>query len=161
MLVFGFVYPSSAIEVSFKDSQAPHLRLSPPTLAALESGVSLKFVNENAATTNYMLFDWHSDRKRTTFTISHHALSNHYLVRHSVSNNMRSFANVRQALDYLEKQIVLQANQFNAEHLKTSPANHSTSFRLFLDIYDLPSPMRLNAFWSKQWRLSTGWITWT
>ena len=130
------------------------ITLSDEVQKALDSGVNLSFVAATAKQNKLLFIGWAKPHKQQVFKIHRHALSNHYLVHHSNQSVPRSFSSLRMSLEHVTQ---LSDAFFRQITEQASITGFEPKFRVYLDKYMLPTPMRINAFWSSDWDLDSGW----
>lgn len=128
--------------------------LSDEVQQALDSGVSLNFVAAAAKNETLFLLSWSKPYSREVFKIQKHALSNQYLVQSLKQNKPRSFSSLRMSLEHIKQLSGVFFRQIS-EH--SAIEGFEPMFRVYLDKFSLPTPMRINAFWSSDWDLDSGW----
>ncbi|MFT5572396.1 MAG: hypothetical protein ACI9FR_001319 [Cryomorphaceae bacterium] len=129
------------------------LSLSGQAQEAVENGVSLTFACDFAMVNRFLFFSWPSKLKQHRFMVSHHALSNRYIVRQDQQQKKHSFRSLDASMNYLSGEA---QRLFNAYFEK----NPQYEIRLSLSKYELPGPIRLSAFLASDWDLDTGWVKW-
>jgi hypothetical protein len=95
---------------------------------------------------------------KQTRQIQYHDLSRSYVVKHIDTGTQRSFRRLSDAMDAagaLEN--LLLANG----HLVEDDADYKIRLRGSLDIEALPTPVRLIAYVSSAWDMSSEWHTWS
>ena len=129
------------------------ITLSSEAQDAINSGVALSIRCEIAVRSSYWLFAIMGQRKDHHFLLVRHALSNRFIVKQDELDTPHIFRSISEATNYISTQAtILLENHNNAQ----TPF----SMRLSLNKFELPGPMRLNAFISDAWDLDTGWIKW-
>lgn len=89
--------------------------------------------------------------------LQYHALSDRYVV-HNLNTDLRqSFARLESALDALG---VLREFPMLDRRLLEGDAVYRVKLRAGLVVEELPTPIRLWAYASDQWRLDSAWYTW-
>ena len=134
-------------------SEGPYIELSADTLEAIDSGVSLTFDADYAWIERWLLMDWPTQYKQHKFTISKHALSDRYLVHRDDKPTPAIFRSSSQGVDYIAK---ATQNMFRS-YVQQEP---DLQLRITLSKYELPAPIRLTAFTSRQWKFDSGWGAW-
>ena len=129
------------------------LSLSGQAQEAVENGVSLTFTCDFAMVNRFLFISWPSQRKQHRFVVSHHALSNRYIVRQDQQQRQHSFRSLNASMNYLSAEA---QRLFNA-YFEKDP---EYEIRLSLSKYELPGPIRLSAFLASDWDLDTGWVKW-
>ncbi len=133
--------------------QGPIIELSDETRNAIDSGISLTFVGEYAIRDQYLFIHWSTVKRRHTFRISRHALSDRYLVHIDDELKPTIFRSSLQGMIYIRKTIQRQFRRYASEEPELQ-------LRLSLNKVELPAPMRLTAFLSNKWDLDSGWSRW-
>lgn len=128
------------------------LTLSDEVQSAINSGVALSINSAFAIRTSWWLFHTSSKPKYHHFSIQRHALSNRYIVKRDDLNTPHIFLSITEATNYIAAQSVMLLEFYH-------DTDNPYSMRLSLNKYDLPGPMRLNAFLSSEWELDTGWLS--
>ncbi len=130
------------------------IKLSDEIHQAINSGVGLSFTCQVAMRESFWLFAISRKQKDHHFSLTRHALSNRYLVKQDKLDTPHIFRTISEATNYIT---------FQSETLLEfySDEQNPFSIRVFLNKFNLPGPMRLNAFISESWNLDTGWILWT
>ncbi|TPW09795.1 MAG: hypothetical protein FD130_2401 [Halothiobacillaceae bacterium] len=132
--------------------------LTPQVEEALQKGVTLVVV-----------VDIEIDRQRPYFLnakvasleqryeLRYHALSGLYLLTNANSGVLNSFTTLTTALEVLGRVVDLPV----LDHQLIDPKEHYTgAMRARLDIDALPTPLRLLAYVTPGWRLSSEWFVW-
>ncbi|HCK82670.1 MAG TPA: DUF4390 domain-containing protein [Candidatus Competibacter sp.] len=91
------------------------------------------------------------------FKLEYHALSRQYLVSNLNSKERRGFTSRSAALQFMG-----QINGFPMldRGLLARNERYEGALRAWLDIESLPAPMRVFAYLSDSWRLTSEWYTW-
>lgn len=133
-------------------------RLSDDTRAALESGVPLTIRLEVELLRNRR---WWMDAEqaalRQTYQLEYHALSERYLIRNLNSGEQISFATLFSALNFLGR---IQDLPVIDASLLEPDADYIVQIRAVLATEEFPGPLRLLAFWRRDWSLRSEWYTW-
>lgn len=129
------------------------IRLSENVEDAIHNGVPLTFVCEYAIVNSVLFVSWKKQHKDHRFVVTHHALSNSYLVSIEAEAPPKIFRTLTEAMSFVARQAQIL---FAAYHL----SEKHTKMRVRLGKTELPGPMRLNAFIAKEWDLDTGWKAW-
>jgi hypothetical protein len=129
------------------------LTLSERAQLALDNGVSLQILSRLAAFHSTIGFSFRTSPQQTKFVLQRHALSNRYLVKSGENITPRLFASVEDAMNYIASTAMIQLESFRHKHAQTA-------IRVHLNKFDLPSPMRLDAFLTNGWKNDTGWTVW-
>lgn len=94
---------------------------------------------------------------RQRYQLEYHALSERFLVHNLNSGEQASFSTLRAALDYLGR--VRDLPLIDAALLDENRA-YSVRLRAVLDVERLAGPLRLLAFWRRDWSLASEWYQW-
>jgi len=149
----GQVHGASDNNGIIQTEQGFTITLSEESQQAIDNGVPLTFICEIAMQRKFVFFTWSKTLHTHRFMVSRHALSNRYLVRLNKAQKPKIFASIAQTMAYISRTSVELFNTHTAQQSKYK-------MRLSLSKYELPGPMRLNAFISSNWNLDTGWIAW-
>lgn len=133
--------------------EGPVIELSPETLNAVDSGVSLTFICDFAILKPWLFMQWPEQKREHRFVISKHALSDRYLVHQDNKPTPSTFRSSSQGVAFISKTIT---NLFRNYALEKP----ETQLRIHLSKYDLPAPIRLSAFTSNKWSFDSGWALW-
>jgi hypothetical protein len=94
---------------------------------------------------------------RQLFQLEYHALSERYIVQNRNSGDQESFSTLFSALEFLGR----------VEHLPLIDAallegdrDYDVRLRAVLDVEQFPGPLRLLAFWRRDWSLASEWYRW-
>ena len=133
-------------------------RLSADARAALRSGVPLtirldvEFVNRRR-----FWFDAEDAALRQRYQLEYHALSERYLVTNLNSGDQTSFGTLLAALSSLgriDRLPLIDAALLDPER------DYELRLRAVLDVEQFPGPLRLLAFWRRDWSLASDWYRW-
>jgi hypothetical protein len=102
-------------------------------------------------------FDNDSAALRVSYQLEYHALSERYIVLNVNSGEQASFASMFAALDYLGT--VDRLPLLDAALLETG-REYDARVRVFLDQEEFPGPLRLLAFWRRDWSIASEWYRW-
>ncbi len=156
--VFAFILlilsPSNAVGVGIEYGTGNlNIALSDNVEQAINNGVELTFICEFAMISQFLFVKWPEQLKSHHFIVKHHALSNSYLVSDETDKTPKIFRSTTDTMNH----IASEALKLFASY-QSSDTPYQMRFRL--SKYDLPAPMRLNAFVSSDWDLNTGWNKW-
>ena len=129
------------------------ITLSDESRQAIDNGVPLTFVCRFAMQKKFAFLTWNTDYHAHRFMVSRHVLSNRYLVRINNAQRPKIFASLTQTMAYISRVSLELFGNY-------SSLQNEYKMRLSLSKYELPGPMRLNAFISSDWNLDTVWIAW-
>lgn len=133
-------------------------RLSFEAREALEAGVALTLQTEVEFLRNRRF--WFDDQEaslRQSYELQYRALSARYLVMNLNSGEQSSFATLFSALNFLGR--ITELPLIDAA-LLDSDAAYDIRIRAVLSTDDIPGPLRLLAFWRRDWSLQSEWYRW-
>ena len=133
-------------------------RLSSEARDALQSGVPLTIrLDVELTHARRFWFDSEDATLRQLYQLEYHALSERYIVINVNSGDQASFASLFAALDSLgqiERLPLLDAALLEDER------GYNLRMRAVLDVEQFPGPLRLLAFWRRDWSLASDWYQW-
>jgi hypothetical protein len=133
-------------------------RLSTEAREALDAGVALTLETEvEFLRTRRFWLDDQEAGLRQGYELQFHALSERYLVVNLNSGEQSSYATLFSALNSLGRITelpLIDASLLDAE------SNYQIRIRAVLSTEDIPGPLRLLAFWRRDWSLESEWDTW-
>lgn len=129
------------------------LELSEQAQEAVDNGVSLTIDCLFADIDTFLFLDLERNPKEHRFTLARHALSNRYIVKRDDLTRPYIFNSISEATHYISGQAINLLEFY-------STTNPHRQMRLSLNKYELPGPMRLQAFLFDEWDLDTGWLAW-
>jgi hypothetical protein len=133
-------------------------RFSPPALDALHNGVPLTVELEmEVRRRRAWVWDEMVYALTQRFRIEYHTLSQQYLVSNLNSGERRGFPTRSAALQFMG-----QISEFPLldQGLLVPGERYEGALRVQLDREALPAPLRLVAYLSDDWRLSSEWYPW-
>lgn len=135
------------------------LTLSDDAEEALQRGIPLIIAIEmELEKSRRLIWDSPVTKWNRDIEISYHALSEHYLVQETGRSEIQNFRNLSEVMSVIGNQRILK---IPVPKLPTNAElNYVLKVRARLDAEALPTPLRLMAYLSPSWRLSTGWSTW-
>lgn len=133
------------------------MNLSRAARDALEHGVPLIITMETRISRVHGFFARAAETTTRSLELRYLPLSRHYQLTLLDSGQRRSYPRLWMLLDALEEPLELVTG---ADRAKFGQGTWQAQVRAYLDIGRLPSPMRLPAWFSSQWRLSSEWTTW-
>jgi hypothetical protein len=149
MMLSGGVY--------FLDADAT-LVLSSEAQQALESGLTLTIRYEVQFLNRLRLWwDLEEATLRQLYRLSYHVLTNRYVVVNVNSGDQLVFDGLRAALAYIGR---LDRLPLIDEAVLDADRRYEVRVRVVLDKEELPGPLRLLAFWRRDWSLGSDWYTW-
>lgn len=144
-------------EVYLLDAQI-HYQFSKPVLEALENGVPLVIeLQIELWRQRDLLWDARQARLSQRYQLSYHVLTEQYLVKNLNSAVQQSLTHAEAAMEVLGK---VEGLPLIDKRLLEEGETYVVMLRPRLDIDELPTPMRLPAYFSAQWRLTGEWETW-
>lgn len=133
-------------------------RFSAPALEALHNGIPLVLETQiKVGRQRDWLWINTVAALSQRFRLQYHALSDRYVIQNLNTSQRQSFATLDDALHGLG--IVRSFPMLDAKLLQAD-AEYRVSLRVVLLIEELPTPMRLWAYASDQWRHDSAWYTW-
>ncbi len=133
-------------------------RLSSEAREALLSGVPLRIrLDVEFLHSRRLWFDGEDASLRQIYTLDYHALSERYIVENANSGVQESFSSLFAALNFLGRVDRLPL----IDMAVLDPGrDHEVRMRAVLDIEQFPGPLRLLAFWRRDWSLASDWFKW-
>jgi hypothetical protein len=133
-------------------------RLSSNAREALESGVPLTIRLEvELLRDRRWWMDTEAASLRQTYRLEYHALSERYIVRNLNSGEQTSFATLFSALNHLGR---IEELPLIDAALLDPDTDYDVRIRAVLDTEQFPGPLRLLAFWRRDWSLKSDWYRW-
>jgi hypothetical protein len=133
-------------------------RLSSEARAALESGLTLTIrVEIEILNRRALWMDTEAARLTQTFELEYHALTERHVVRNLNREAQESFSTLYAALESLgtiERLPLIDTAVLEADR------GYDIRIRALLDTEQLPGPLRLLAFWRRDWSLASEWYRW-
>ena len=134
-------------------------RLSTEAREALDAGVPLtihldvEFLNPR--------WYWTAENSgdlRQSYQLQYHALSERYIVLSVNSGEQSTFATLFSALNFLGR--IMELPLIDAALLEPDE-EYDVRIRVQLSTEDIPGPLRLLAFWRRDWSLRSDWFRWS
>jgi hypothetical protein len=133
-------------------------RLSTDMRQALASGVPLTIrLDVEMTRSRRFWIDTTDASLRQLYRLEYHALSERYLVTNLNTGEHSSFSTLFAALNHLGR--VEQLPLIDAALLDSS-RRYDFRIRAALDVERLSGPLRLLAFWRRDWSLASDWYQW-
>lgn len=133
-------------------------KLSPEAYEALDSGVALNFVVDVSVTKGRKYwYDEEVAALKQRYSLHYHALSDQFILNNRNSGAQKSFPTLKGAL--LEMGSIVALPLFDDKLLQPGE-KHTGRIRARLDVDSLPTPLRLLAYITAGWHLSSEWKTW-
>ncbi len=133
-------------------------RLSSAALDALQNGVPLTVdIEMEVRRRRSWLWDETVYALTQRFQLEYHTLSRQYLVSNLNSGERRAFPTQTAALEFMGR---IHDFPLLDRSLLTKNERYEAALRALLDIESLPAPLRLLAYLSDDWRLTSEWRAW-
>lgn len=133
-------------------------RLSAEARQALESGLPLTIsIDVELLNRRRFWIDNEEASLRQQYRLQYHALTERYIVENLNSGDETSFATLFSALNYLGR---IDGLPFIDSTLLDPDREYDIRIRAVLDTEQLPGPLRLLAFWRRDWSLGSDWYRW-
>jgi uncharacterized protein DUF4390 len=133
-------------------------RLSSEARSALQSGLPLTIRVEVELLRNRRFwFDADDAALHQRYQLEYHALSERFTLQNLNSGDQTSFSTLNAALEWLG-----HVDHFPLIDAALIEPGHEYSLRMraVLDAEKLPGPLRLIAFWRRDWSLGSDWYRW-
>jgi hypothetical protein len=134
-------------------------RLSSEARMALQSGLPLTIrLDVELLKSRRLWFDADDASLRQRYQLEYHALSERFLVTNLNSGDQASFSTLFAALNTLgrvEDLPLIDAALLDPDH------RYDLRLRAVLDLEQLPGPLRLLAFWRRDFSIGSEWFRWT
>jgi hypothetical protein len=133
-------------------------RLSTQARDALHSGVPLGIrLDVEIIHPRRWWFDNDDAALRQSYSLEYHALSERYLVVNVNSGDRASFGSLSAALEFLGR--IERLPLIDAALLERGRV-YDVRLRAVLDEEQFPGPLRLLAFWRRDWSVASEWYRW-
>jgi uncharacterized protein DUF4390 len=133
-------------------------RLSTEAVDALHSGVPLGLrLDVEIIHPRRWWFDDDSVALRQSYQLDYRAVSERYIVLNVNSSDQTSFASLSSALEYMGR--VERLPLIDTAVLEDD-RGYYVRMRASLDQEQLPGPLRLLAFWRRDWSIASEWYRW-
>ena len=132
---------------------------SKEALKALEHGIAFQIdIEVQAKQTRKWLWDKNIRKKTLSQRLEHQPLSDQYLVTDLNTSSKHNFDSFYHALEFLGS-----INNYPFLELASleQGKTYTALVRASLNTESLPAPLRLSAYISSDWRLSSPWYKWT
>lgn len=130
--------------------------LSDPVREAVNNGIPVTLVKQYAVPRARLVLQRRRMKLEQRFELRRHSLSDRYILTDTGSDSVKTYGSVADALRALGATSVVTF-ELPEEQYSDPPI---VLVRAHLDIYSLPTALRLRAFISRSWRHSSGWTTW-
>lgn len=142
----------SAQTASGRSIDSIDITLSAQVQDAINHGVALSINSAFAIRESWWFVKTSAKPRNHRFMIQRHALSNRYIVKRDDLDTPHIFITIPEATNYIAAQSVMLLEFYH-------DTDNPYSMRVSLNKFDLPGPMRLNAFLSSDWEMDTGWVS--
>ncbi len=133
-------------------------QLSSEARDALRSGVPLRLrLDVQVIANRRFWFDGEDAELRQLYQLEYHALSERYIVENLNSGDQASFATLFSALNFVGRVDRLPVND---AALLDRGREYDIRVRAALDVVKLPGPLRVLAFWRRDYALASDWFKW-
>ena len=133
-------------------------RLSTEAIDALHSGVPLGVrLDVEIIAPRRWWFDNEGASLQQAYQVDYHALSERYIVLNINSGDQASFGSLLSALEYLGR--VERLPLIDTAVLEDD-RGYYVRLRASLDQEQFPGPLRLLAFWRRDWSIASEWYRW-
>jgi hypothetical protein len=133
-------------------------QLSTEALDALHSGVPLGLrLDIEIVDPRRWWFDNEGAALQQAYQLEYHALSERYLVLNLNSGEQESFASLLAALEYLGR---IERLPLIDTAVLDDDRGYDVRLRASLDQEQFPGPLRLLAFWRRDWSIASEWYRW-
>jgi len=132
--------------------------LSSPALDALQNGVPLN-IELQLTVNRFRRWIWDDTvaNLKQRYQLSHHALSDRYVITNINSGDAVSFADLDTALNFLGR---VERLPLIDESLLEEDGRYEAAARVTLDVKELSGPLRfLSRIWG-DWRIASEWYRW-
>jgi hypothetical protein len=133
-------------------------RLSTEAVDALHSGVPLGIrLDIEIIHPRRWWFDDDSVALQQSYQLDYHAISERYIVLNNNSGNQASFASLLSALEYIGR---VERLPLIDTAVLDDDRGYYVRLRASLDQEQFPGPLRLLAFWRRDWSIASEWYRW-
>lgn len=133
-------------------------RLSADAREALQSGLPLMIrIEIEILHRRPFWVDTETARLEQLYQVDYHAITERYIVRNLNSGEVETYATLFSALGVLgriDKLPLIDASLLDPDN------QYDVRLRTVLDTERLPGPLRLLAFWRRDWSLASEWYRW-
>jgi hypothetical protein len=133
-------------------------RLSSEAREALQSGVPLTIrIDVEVLNSRRLWFDAEEESLLQRYQLEYHALSERYIVHNLNIGDQASFSTLFSALNFLGR---IENLPLIDAALLDSGRDYVLRLRAVLDTERFPGPLRLLAFWRRDWSIASDWYRW-
>jgi hypothetical protein len=132
------------------------LMLSDPVEEAVNNGIPVTIVKQYAVPRSRLIIKRKRVKLEQRYELRKHALSDRYVVTDVGSETVKTYPSVANAIRAIGGASVVNL-QLQKDEYSDPP---QVGVRVYLDIYALPTALRMRAFISRNWRHNSGWTIW-
>jgi hypothetical protein len=132
------------------------LILSDPVAEAVNNGIPVIIVKQYAVPRSRLVVKRRRVKTERTYELRKHALSDRYIVTNNGTEAVKTYPSVTTAIRAIGAASVVNL-QLQKDEYSDPP---QVGVRVYLDIYALPTALRMRAFISRSWRHNSGWTLW-
>ena len=132
------------------------LMLSEPVEEAVNNGIPVTIVKQFGVPRSRLVLKRRRIKIVQTYELRRHALFDRYIVTENGPDTVKTYPSENDALRAIGGASIVTMQLEEDEY--HDPAQ--ITIRVFLDIYALPTALRMRAFISRKWRHSSGWTVW-
>ena len=130
---------------------------SDEALEAMENGVALTVSIDMQVLQVNRVWDRNVATVKAVYRIQSHALSRHYVVKDLSTGESTTYPSFDEMASQLGK---IDGLPLLDDHVLEPDEQYRVRLRASLERESLPTPLRLLAYFSSSWRLSSDWTTW-
>ena len=130
---------------------------SDEALEAMENGVALTVSIDMQVLQIHPVWDRNVATVKALYRIQSHALSRHYVVKDLSTGESTTYPNFDEMTNQLG---TIKGLPLLDDHVLEPDEQYRVRLRASLERESLPTPLRLLAYFSSSWRLSSDWTTW-
>ena len=146
------------VEKIYRLTASLKYHFSPEALDALENGVTLILALDiEVIRPRRYMWDEEIASLEQRYEIQYRALTDQYLLSNKNSGAQFVYSTLEDALSTLEK---IDNLPIIDAHLLNDDDHYMVQVRSRLDFDSLPAPLRLKAYFSDEWWLTSGWYSW-
>lgn len=134
-------------------------KLGKESLEALDNGVALELLIETELRRERaFLWDERIATVKQGYRLEHHALTKTYVIVNLITGDRQNFTSLADARAGLGK---IRGVPILERRWLSPGRGYHARVRASLDIESVPAPVRLIAYFSSGWRLSSAWFEWS
>jgi len=158
----GFIVENAELnpdETEYTLNADIQFHFSKEALKALEHGIALQIdIDVQARQVRKWLWDKTIRKTMLSHRLEHHPLSNQYLVTDLNTGIKHHFQRLQHALEFIG---TIKDYPFLGRNTLKQDKTYTALVRASLNTESLPAPLRLSAYISSDWQLSSPWFKWT